>query len=221
MSKRINRAMREYYESCLEQAGDRPEGADWKSREAQEEAFRVLASGGITADSSVLDVGCGLAHLADYLRRLGFRGRYTGIDISPKMVEAAKRRDPSLDVRCVDLLADRSLDAERFDFVVACGVFTERFDIPLDEFERFVRGLVGRMYELCRVATAFNMLTDAVDYRVDRLYYASPAAYLEFARSLTRYVTLRHDYPAYFFTLYLYREPHSYPPCLSPANSAS
>lgn len=210
--------MIEYYESVLQRRGATPEGVDWKSREAQEEAFSVLATA-IPEDASVLDVGCGVAHLGDFLQHVGHTGSYTGVDISEQMVAAARRRNPSLDVRRVDLLAGDEIGPGSYDVVVACGVFTEHFAIAYEDFEAFVRRLVTRMWEVCRVATMFNMLTDAVDYRVDRLHYANPAAYLEFGRTLTRYVTLRHDYPAYFFTVQLHRSPVVYRPCLAPPTS--
>lgn len=214
MEPDVNAAMISYYEGVLEDKGVRPEGVDWKSRAAQEEAFSIFANA-IPPAASVLDVGCGLAHFGDFLRRIGHTGAYTGIDISEKMVAAARERNPELDVRRLDLLADGGIPPESYDFVVACGVFTEHFEIPFGEFEEFVRRLVARMFEVCRVSAAFNLLTDQVDFRVDRLHYANPVAYLEWARTLTRFVTLRHDYPAYFFTLQLYRQPVTYRPCLA------
>lgn len=211
--------MIEYYDGVLAERGHRPEGVDWKSQDAQEEAFAVFAQT-IGPNDSVLDVGCGLGHLGKFLGRLGHRGRYTGIDISQRMIEAGRERNPELDLRVVDLLAsDCPIESQSYDVVVACGVFTEHFDIPYAEFEDFVRLLVTRMYDVCRRQAAFNMLTDAVDFRVDRLHYASPVSYLDFGRSLARWVTLRHDYPAYFFTVQLHREPLSYQPCLSPGRS--
>lgn len=206
----INETMRSYYEGVLAERGPVPEGVDWKSREAQEEAFAVLARDVVAPEDSVLDVGCGLAHLAHWLRAQGHRGVYTGIDIAPLMVEAARRRDPELDVREVDLLEPDALEGERFDHVLACGVFTEHFDIEYDDFERFVERLVTRMWQVADVSVGFNMLTDHVDFRVDRLHYASPSRWLEFARSLTRHVVVRHDYPAFFFTVQLFREPRRY-----------
>jgi SAM-dependent methyltransferase len=208
-SARVNEVMREYYEGVLAERGAVPEGVDWKSREAQEQAFAVFAHDVIEPGSSVLDVGCGLAHLADWLEAHGFAGSYTGVDIAPRMIEAARERRPDLDLRAVDVLEDDL--GRRFDNVVACGVFTEHFDVPYDEFDLFVERLVARMWELADVSVSFNMLTDAVDFRVDRLHYASPSRWLDFGRTLTRNVVVRHDYPAYFFTVQLFREPRTYP----------
>lgn len=56
------------------------------------DAFVALAGGGVVAD-----VGCGPAHVARYLADRG--ARTVAIDLSPRMVEAARRVHPGLDVR--------------------------------------------------------------------------------------------------------------------------
>jgi ubiquinone/menaquinone biosynthesis C-methylase UbiE len=46
----------------------------------------------IDGAASVLDVGCGTGVVARAIgRRPGFRGRLTGIDVSPRLVDAARR----------------------------------------------------------------------------------------------------------------------------------
>ena len=67
--------------------------------------------------NSLLDVGCGLGHLAEYCRKGAWKGKYTGIDISRGMVEATKVRLKTDDIYQIDILED-SFD-RRCD-VVAC-----------------------------------------------------------------------------------------------------
>ena len=42
--------------------------------------------------NSLLDVGCGLGNLAEYCRERGWEGKYTGIDLSQKMVNMVKKK---------------------------------------------------------------------------------------------------------------------------------
>ena len=61
--------------------------------------------------------------------------------------------------------------------------------------------------ELARVAIAFNLISDRVDWRAPQLCYASPAGSLEFCpRELSRHVVLRHAAPLHEFTLHVYRD---------------
>ena len=50
------------------------------------------------------------------------------------------------------------------------------------------------------------MLSSHVNYQEEHLYYFSPERLFSFAKSLTRFVQVRHDYLPFDFTLYLYKE---------------
>ena len=54
----------------------------------------------------VCDMGCGPGHVARYLRDAGLT-KITGLDLSPCMVEEARRLNPDIEFRVGDLLALR------------------------------------------------------------------------------------------------------------------
>ena len=58
----------------------------------------------LSQSDSLLDVGCGLGHLRDFCAGRGWKGTYTGVDISAGMVEATKKRLRMEDVHQVDIL---------------------------------------------------------------------------------------------------------------------
>ena len=76
---------------------------DWSSRETQFLRFQMLALELRRQFGKkpfrLLDVGCGVAELAPYLKSLGFQFEYTGVDITPAMLREARRRNPDLDIR--------------------------------------------------------------------------------------------------------------------------
>jgi SAM-dependent methyltransferase len=205
----INERVIRYQEEFFDTEGDTARGVGYKSEEMQQLFFRVIRSMGIRPGSSVLDVGCGLAHFHDFLARSGHRGRYTGIDISPRSIKHARTRLPNADLRVQDLLDEGFV--ETFDFVVGSGIFTAKLDTSDDEFERFIEASVRKMYSLCRTGMVFNMLTSYVDFRVPHLYYADPGRYVALSKSLARHVSLKHDYePGFFFTIGVYRKANEY-----------
>jgi len=53
--------------------------------------FEGVASLLTTSTRPLLDIGCGLGLLGQYLREHGFRGEYRGIDIDAQKIEEAKR----------------------------------------------------------------------------------------------------------------------------------
>ena len=62
------------------------------------------------------------------------------------------------------------------------------------------------MFALADKAIAVNMMTNYVDYRDKYLFYYSPEEMFRFAKSLSRNVVLRHDYPLYEFSLFIYKK---------------
>lgn len=175
----------------------------WGSRRSQEERFEILSQIGNLRSRSILDVGCGLGDLYPWLRRRTAAGEYRGVDISPAMVELARRNHPRADFRVQHIAEPKPSPARpRYDYVMASGIFNRK--VP--HHERYVRDMVTRMFALCRRGVAFNIMSRHADFKSPSEYYADPGALLGFCLSLSRRVVLRHDYMPHDFTIYLYRE---------------
>jgi SAM-dependent methyltransferase len=77
----------------------------------------------IPENSHVLEVGCGTGHLIAALNP----GRGVGIDISPRMIEEARRLHPEIDFRLMDA-EELSLE-EPFDFIILSDTLGHLEDI--------------------------------------------------------------------------------------------
>lgn len=195
-----------YFENCLAQHGDSPLGVDYNGRESQFKRFEILADVADLNGKSVHDVGCGLGHFFDYLKEQSISPVYSGSDISPAMIAQAKKRHPGIAFEVRDLLDGPAPLEPRFDYVTCCGVFHLKAENDDAAWEAFAFRLIERMYQFARHGIAFNMMTDQVDFKVDRLFYADPMKVFDFCRkNLSRRVLLRHDYPLYEFSTYVYR----------------
>jgi SAM-dependent methyltransferase len=205
--EQLKRNVIEYFERCLSTHGDSPQGVDYNGRQSQYQRFEILAAIAQLEGKSVLDVACGLGHFYDFLSEHTITPKeYKGVDITSMMIDRAKERHPELQFAVEDLLAEPEPKEPLFDYVVCCGLFHLRADNSETEWALFAESMIKRMYKYARYGIAFNMIKDQVDYRVDRLYYADPSYYFNFCRNnLSRRVCLRHDYPLYEFTLYVYR----------------
>jgi trans-aconitate methyltransferase len=192
--------VRQYFESLLQKHGNSPKALDW-SPEGQRRRFEVLADIQDLQGLSVLDVGCGLGHLYDFLRgRLGGVD-YFGLDLSPRMVEHARKRNPSASFAVYDASAD-SLP-RRADIVFSSGML----NVEIGNNEDAMRTLLRACFSACRLAAGVNMLSTWADrFDPDRHYY-DPLRIVRAAHVLTPRVSLRHDYMPHDFTLYLYRNP--------------
>lgn len=199
----------EHYEECLDQYGDGPRAVDWRDLVGQELRFKVLTEIMPLEGLSVLDVGCGLGHLYQYLRESGLKIQYVGLDLSAKMITNARRRFSEVRFIAADLLSDAApgLAAESFDVLIANGLFLVKMDTPVKVWEEFVRSMIVKMWETCTRGISFNLLSTKVDFQAQQLYYCAPDEILRFALELSRYVVIRHDYPLYEYSVYIYKQP--------------
>jgi SAM-dependent methyltransferase len=194
-----------HYEEKLRAHGPTARGMDWKDEASQRLRFAVLCDVAPLAGRSVHEVAAGAGHLCGFLREREPGALYSGSDPSAAMVAAARRLHPGVEFEQRDLLEDPPEAA--FDVVLCSGLFHVKLAHPEAEWRRFVEQGVRAMWRMCRVAIAFNLMSDRVDFRVPELHYASPAESFELCRSeLSPFVTLRHDYPLHEYTVYVYRE---------------
>ena len=200
----LKRSVVSHYEARLREHGATARGMDWKDEESQRLRFSMLCGVADLAGRSVYEVGAGAAHLCSYLQREHSTTVYSGCDLSAEMVAAARLRHPGTDIEVRDILLDPP--AHRYDFVVCSGAFHVKLAAEDAHWRDYTFDVIRRMYAMCDVAIAFNLMTNQVDFRTDELFYAHPGEVLDFCRrELSRFVTLRHDYPLYEFTTYVYR----------------
>jgi SAM-dependent methyltransferase len=191
------RRLREHYAPLVREHGATHRAVDWGSARSQEARFRVLLEAGGAMTARVLDVGCGVGHLVDHLKSGGFSGRYLGLDLVPEMVTAAVARHPHWEFRGGSI-ADSPVEFSS-DYIVASGLFTFTDQTQLEQ-------CVTGMFQRTSRVVAFNTLSAWGDEPAPGEFCADPLRVVEFCRTLTRRVVLRHDYLPHDFTVYLYRE---------------
>jgi SAM-dependent methyltransferase len=191
-----------YYEAKLDSHGPTPAGVDWSSAESQALRFAQffpLLDG--DRHGSVIDYGCGYGALRGYLRDATIDGPYTGHDVSPAMIESARR------LNATDSLARFTSDRAALttaDYAVASGIFNVKQSTPEDEWRAYVDETLADIASLSRKGFAFNVLSrySDVERRRGDLYYADPLALFDYCkRTFSPRVSLLHDYPLYEFTI--------------------
>lgn len=199
-----------HYESCLEQHGDTHLGVDWPKREDVEKRYRVMLEV-IKPKSrgqriSLLDFGCGAAHLNEYILRQGLENiEYAGLDLSEKFVQLSQSKFPANKFFCLDLL-DEQASLPNFDYIVLNGVFTEKRELSFDEMFAYFKQLVIRVFDHVAIGIAFNVMTKHVDWERDDLFHLPFDTLAEFInKELTPNFVFRNDYGLYEYTTYAYR----------------
>lgn len=120
---------------------------------------KILDSAGIEAGVTVLDVACGTGVLfPDYLKR--DVKSVTGVDISPVMIEYARKKAVSADPRVTLIAGDieELALARRFDRCVVYNAFPH-FPVP----KRLIDSLADKLTEEGRLTVAHGMSRAALD----------------------------------------------------------
>ncbi|OIO66715.1 MAG: SAM-dependent methyltransferase [Zetaproteobacteria bacterium CG_4_9_14_3_um_filter_49_83] len=188
------------HRDSLKRHGYHPNALYWSSREIQEIRFAVLAGIGVQAGDSLLDVGCGFADFKRWFEaEQGGSLQYTGVDLSPDLLNEAKKRHPDATFHCGDLF-DMDFTGQSFDWVVLSGALNEQ----LHDNGEYARRCITRMYALCRKGVAFNLL-DARHFNAHDLQSHMPEDVLPYCQSLCTDVSLRDDYLKNDFTVWMLR----------------
>ena len=205
------RAIVAYYETCLAQHGDSHAGVGW-----DEPADRTLARYQVMLDLirphntpvSLLDFGCGVAGLYDYIQQQNLPGiEYAGLDLSSRFIDLCSKKHPRLTWYTLDLLADPNALPPN-DYLVMNGLFTVKLDIPFHAMFDYLTRLLTAAFARTRQGLAFNLLPTYVDWQRDRMFHVPLDLLADFlAKNLSRHFTIRNDYGLYEYTVYLYHQP--------------
>ncbi len=182
--------------------GNSPEALGWVNDERCAIRHAVFAESILkTRASSVLDVGCGLAHFYDYLRINGWSGSYTGVDLMPGFLEIARSSHPEATL-IEGEFGRTEFPLKSFDFVVASGIFNSKL-LKADNHD-YIQRTMEKMVGLARIQAASDFLSDEVEYTTPDLWHTESHWALEMAKGLSTRVILRADYMPFEYALFLF-----------------
>ncbi|MHC4294297.1 MAG: class I SAM-dependent methyltransferase [Planctomycetota bacterium] len=168
-----------HYERRIDAYPKNHEVVNWATAASQQIRFEVLCENVPLNGKKLLDVGCGLGDLLEFLKKRKIRTDYTGVDICPEMAAAARRRHRRGKFFCADLFdgfeghnGSAGQFAERdFDIVFCSGTF----NLNLGNNLLFLPRAIGRLMELSNECVAFNLLHDRTPHCSDEPYaYYNP-----------------------------------------------
>ncbi len=189
-----------YKRQLLKHGPENPMALHWISKETQEIRFIALSLVGELEGRSVLDLGCGVGDLYGYFKKEDIRTHYTGWDISEEMITAAKNKYPEakFEVKNIQIMQE----LPQFDYVLASGTM----NVKINGHDAWVKMMIRSMFSAAKRGVGFNLLSISSPEKDDVFYYADPVQILSFCRTLTPYVSLRHDYLPGDFTVYMQKK---------------
>ncbi|GLT17612.1 methyltransferase [Vibrio zhanjiangensis] len=169
----------------------------WSTEEEQRIRFNAIANSAEFSHKRVLDLGCGLGELYDYLSQRDHLTFYLGIDQHWLFLRKAKKRIGTS--RCRFRFADISRTSlPDFDIIVASGSLNYR-----TRQTDYLECMIARMYDAAREAIIFNLLDKNVFSESNLLQAYDKETVVSYCRTLTPNVTLIDNYSASDFTIVL------------------
>lgn len=191
-----------YYDKLIINHKDNTSQAQgWASNETENKRFEIFLKIGDINNRSILDVGCGFGDLYDFLKRKNLDFSYTGIDINPEMIKAAKEKHSNAEFQTIDFGNPEFTD--KFDYIFCSGALS--FRVP--NYKEFYFTQIKKMFELSKIGVGFNMLTiqNNTNPGDDNLYATySVEEVSEFCSKLTPKMKVYSDYLPNDFTVFLY-----------------
>ncbi len=196
--------IRELYEVRYKQFGNDYKTVGWGSIKDQLLRFNMLCRGLDLTGKTILDIGCGLGDIVPYLEvRYPAGFNYTGIDLAPSLVEAAKEefKQPNINFICGDM--SKLDEKDQYDIVLLSGALSYR----IQDNKSYAKTMLKKLFRMSREVISLNFLSDYVDYQEEKNFHYSPEEMYQFAKTLTKWVTIYSDYPLWEFTIQLRHSP--------------
>ena len=192
------------YADAFRRHGDSHKAVLWPKGQ-QEERFHALTRHIRGKGSfSVLDYGCGLAHLKPFLDARYRNVSYAGADAVEVFIEADRKKYPEAIFYHVQ--SPVGIEGE-YDYIVSSGAFNILYTPDPDEHRAIVFGILEQLFDKTKVYLSVNMMTDVVDFRQPATYHQNVAELYCFAfEKLSRRLMLDQSYMPYEFTLTLWKE---------------
>ena len=183
--------------------GYHPHALLWSNAQIQALRFEVLANIGIQTGDSVLDVGCGFGDFYAYLKRQQCFTSFTGIDISPELIEEGRRQYPDVKLLTGDIF-DLDPPVSSVDYVTLSGTLNRKFEGS----QPYSLAVIERLFATCKKGIAFNLLDARHEWTASRWDLQSflPDSMIRFVSGFSERYQLIDDYLENDFTLYVYKD---------------
>jgi SAM-dependent methyltransferase len=210
-AQRLYQPLVEALEKFYAEHGDTHRGLGFRTEEGFEARYRVylevIRGAAARAECSLLDVGCGTARLLDLIKSLGRDEiSYRGVDLSPKLIEAARKKHPGADFILGDPFDLEEIWSARPDYVVFGQIFTCRLQMSVAEMTDYMLRMLRLAFTHCRRGVVFNVMSAHVDWQREDLFHVPFDQMADLLQAnLSRNYVFRADYGIYEYTVYVYK----------------
>jgi SAM-dependent methyltransferase len=197
--------IKDIYKEAFEKHGNSPASVLWpKGR--QDDRFNALTREiNKSKGFSVLDFGCGLAHLKEYFdAKFEVPIKYTGVDLLPEFLQTAIGKFMDANFMSPEELFS---SVECYDYVLASGTFNILYEAQKSAHRDIVFQMMESLFNKTNIFLSVNFMTDKVDFEQKGAYHQSVTELYEFVtRSLSNRFIIDKSYMPYEYTITIWKD---------------
>ncbi len=183
-------------------------GRDSKSlfipKNNQEVRFKSLTKHIKNEKFTLLDFGCGLGDLKDFLDFRFNDYMYTGVDIVEEFIQSNKDVDKESEYFKIETYKD--ID-EKYDYIVIAGVFNILYRDSIEEHKNIVYNTIEYLFSKTKKALSINFMSDYVDFKQETAYHQDDIELMTFLREkLSSRFIIDNSYMPYEFSVIVYKD---------------
>lgn len=191
----------EEYSKSFQTHGDSPKSVMWpKGR--QEERFNALLRFVPKENHfSILDYGCGLAHLIEYLEKNFKEFDYTGCDIVDDFITHNSNKYK----QSTFFNSIKQKINSNYEYTVVSGAFNILYVENEVEHKRVVYDTIKMLFRHTNKILSINFMTDQVDFKSPNAYHQNVKEIYDFCfKNITKRLNIDQTYLPYEFTITLF-----------------
>ncbi|MDQ1355019.1 MAG: hypothetical protein QG657_5328 [Acidobacteriota bacterium] len=192
----------DYFTKTLEESTDEHHAVAQSELSHMKRFEKILELGDFTG-KRLLDVGCGVAGFYKFLKEKGIACYYSGVDINPHMIAAAREKYPGIkdNLLVFDILEKQM--SETFDYVIAVGPLNLKFESHQNM--DFTLRMMKEMFRLASIGAAISMTSAFTRKPNNETFYYDPAVVLSETAKFCPNIEMDHTYLPHDFTIFCYK----------------
>jgi SAM-dependent methyltransferase len=171
--------------------------------------FRALDSLITQGPFRILDYGCGLGYLLEYLSEKSTQFEYVGVDFMPEFIDTCKIKYPRDKFKNASFRAIEPSEKlnNTYDIIFSSGVFNIATHANPDQSKIYAFNRLKELYSIANEAFVCDFLSSYVDFQQDDAQHFSVSEIADFSvAALSRRFQIHHDFLPYEFTLIVWKD---------------
>ncbi|HKC68115.1 MAG TPA: class I SAM-dependent methyltransferase [Bacteroidia bacterium] len=192
------------YQDAFNKNGDSPASVLWPKGRQSERFYALSKNINSIEPFSVLDFGCGLAHLKEYLNTNYSNAQYTGVDIVDDFLNHNRKKFPNSDF----IKPEEFYKSEKcYDYIFSSGAFNILYVTSKEEHKKIVFDILKKLFNKTTKYMSVNFMTDQVDFQQEGAYHQNVSELFEFCSiNLTKRLQIDQSYMPFEYTITLWKD---------------